>query len=272
MTKAGNQLCQLELEAVTAGYDGRAVVRDVRFSASRGEMVGLIGPNGSGKSTLLRAVSGVLAPFSGRVLLNGADLSRFPRGELARLVAVVPQNPPLPESFTALELVMMGRYPHLGFLQYEGRRDLEICRWAMEATGTWHLAGRRMGQVSGGERQRVVIARALAQQSRVLLLDEPTAHLDINHQEEIMGLVRRLREGMAVVVAIHDLNLAASFCDRLVLLNGGTVFAQGFPAEVLTVANIRAVYGTEVVVQPHPVTGLPAILLLPRDGVGRGPV
>lgn len=251
----------LEVLDLTAGYDSRAVVRGVSFTAPPGEIVGLIGPNGSGKSTILKCISRVIAPYGGRVLWNSQDLGKFTRSQLSRLVATVPQNPHLPEAFTALEVVLMGRHPHLGLLRYEGERDLALCRRAMEATTTYHLSGRRMGEVSGGERQRVVIARALAQEPQVLLLDEPTAHLDINHQLEVMELVRGLGVGRAVVVAIHDLNLASLFCHRLVLLQEGQVFTQGPPEEVVTPENIRAVYGVEVLVHPHPGNGRPVVHL-----------
>ncbi|MEK7848138.1 MAG: ABC transporter ATP-binding protein [Chloroflexota bacterium] len=252
-------LGRLALEGVGLAYDGRVVARDISLSAGTGEVVGLIGPNGSGKSSLIRAISRVMPTAAGRVLLDGREVGHFSRQELSRLVAVVPQNPHLPETFTALEIVLMGRNPHLGFLRYEGREDYARCRWAMEATHCWDLARRFMGEVSGGERQRVVIARALAQEAKVLLLDEPTANLDINHQLEVMELVRGLRPGLAVLIAIHDLNLASQYCDRLVMLNGGTVFTQGTPTQVITRENIRAVYGADVFVHPHPTNGLPVV-------------
>lgn len=249
----------LEVEELTAGYDGRVAVRGVSFTAPPGQIVGLIGPNGSGKSTILKAISRVLTPWGGRVLWEGVDLGKLSRSQLSRLVATVPQTPHLPEAFTALEIVLMGRNPHLGLLRYEGERDLALCRQAMEATATAHLAGRRMGEVSGGERQRVVIARALAQEPRILLLDEPTAHLDLHHQMEVMDLVQRLGEGKVVVVAIHDLNLAALYCSRLVLLREGQVFTQGPPAQVIAPENIEAVYGARVLVRPHPLNGRPVV-------------
>ena len=254
---------RLELEGVSIAYDGREVVRGITLDAFPGEMVGLIGPNGSGKSSLIRAICRVVPAAGGRILLEGREVGQFSRRELARLVAVVPQNPYLPETFTALEIVLMGRNPHLGLLRYEGRQDYARCRWAMEATHCWHLSRRYMGEVSGGERQRVVIARALAQEPRVLLLDEPTANLDINHQLEVMELVRRLRQELVVLMAVHDLNLASQYCDRLAMLNGGTVFTQGTPGQVITRENIRAVYGAEVLVHPHPANGLPVVHVTP---------
>jgi iron complex transport system ATP-binding protein len=255
--------CRLELDRVSIAYDGRVVVKDITLGAAPGDLIGLIGPNGSGKTSLIRAISRVVPTAAGRIFLEGREVARLSRPELARLVAVVPQNPHLPETFTALEIVLMGRNPHLGLLRYEGQQDYARCRWAMEVTYCWHLARRYMGEVSGGERQRVVIARALAQEPRVLLLDEPTANLDINHQIEMMELIRDLRQELLVVMAIHDLNLAAQYCDRLVMLNGGTVFTQGPPTQVITSENIRAVYGAEVLVHPHPTNGLPVVHLAP---------
>lgn len=254
---------RLELEGVSIAYDGRVVTRDISLYADPGELVGLIGPNGSGKSSLIRAISRVIPTAGGRILLGGRQVGQFSRQELSRLVAVVSQNPHLPETFTALEIVLMGRNPHLGLLRYEGKEDYARCRWAMEATHCWHLARRFMGEVSGGEKQRVVIARALAQEPQVLLLDEPTANLDINHQLEVMELVRGLRRELVVLIAIHDLNLASQYCDRLVMLNGGTVYTQGTPTQVITRGNIRTVYGADVFVHPHPANGLPVVHVAP---------
>jgi len=217
-------------------------------------MVGIVGPNGSGKSTLIRALSGVLPPRSGEIALNGQGIHRLSRQSLARLVAVVPQNAPLPEAFTALEIVLMGRYPHLGLLRYESKRDLAIAWDALERTGIAPLAQRRVTELSGGERQRLLIARALAQEPRVILLDEPTTHLDIQHQVEVMELVRGLvAQGTAAVAAIHDFSLAARFCHRLLLLRDGGVGAQGPPQSVITPENIEAAFGIHALVYPDPV-------------------
>ena len=180
----------------------------------------------------------------------------------ARLVSVVPQNPDLPLSLRVLDLVLIGRNPHLGILQWEGRRDLEIARRAMELTEVWHLADMPIASLSGGERQRAVVAMALAQEAPLMLLDEPTASLDLAHQTGIMDLVRSLPQGRdgSVIVAMHDLTLAAQYCDRLVMLAGGRSYADGRPGDVLTRENISAVYGANVFVLRHPQGGTPVIL------------
>lgn len=255
----------LSLKGIQAGYrDRRApVLQDVSLTVQSGEMVALVGPNGSGKSTLLRVASGVHVPWHGRVTLLGREMASLSPSERARAVAVVAQSPTVPESFTALELVLWGRTPHLRFLSHEGSHDLAVARRAMEATETWAYAHRRAGEVSGGERQRLAIARALAQETPLLLLDEPTAHLDLRHQSGLFDLVRALLENNAlkgVLVAVHDLTLAARYVHRIVLLDRGAVAADGLPGEVLTAERIGRVYGTAVAVVPHPVTGTPAIL------------
>jgi iron complex transport system ATP-binding protein len=226
-------------------------------------MVGLIGPNGSGKSTIIRALSRVIPPYSGKILLNGKDATKISRQELARLIGVVPQMPLLPSAFTAFEIVLMGRNPHLGLLQYEGPKELAIAWQAMERTATQSLAGRRVGELSGGEIQCLLIARVLAQEPKAILLDEPTANLDIGRQVEILNLIKNLcRENkLAVLAALHDLNLASQYCDRLILINDGRVHAEGTPGEVITADNIKEVYGAEDCVYTHPLNHLPVVLL-----------
>jgi len=252
----------LEAHEVSFAYNGRPVLKGVDLSVHPGQIVGIIGPNGAGKSTLIKILSRLLSPDKGCVSLGGRDLTRWGPTQLARHLAVVPQAAKLPETFTAWEVVLMGRTPYLGLLGNETTTDMAIAQRAMEETNTWHLASRLIGQLSGGERQRVVVARALAQEPRILLLDEPTLHLDINHQLEILSLVRRLvdEQGLAVLAIFHDLNLAAQFCHELVLLCQGRVFARGHPGEVITVTNIAAVYGANVAVLPHPHNGRPTVL------------
>jgi len=263
-------MVKLELQSVWLGYGGNVVVKDLTFQVMPGEMVGLIGPNGSGKSTIIKAISRVISLYSGKILLSGKDVSKMPRGDLARLLGVVPQMPLLPSAFTAFEIVLMGRNPHLGLLQYEGARDMAITWQAMEKTATHTLAERRVGELSGGEIQRLVIARVLAQEPKSILLDEPTANLDISHQVEILDLIKNLclENKLTVVAALHDLNLASQYCDRLILINNGRVHAQGTPREVINPANIKEVYGAESCVYPHPVNGLPVVL--PNAGYGGG--
>lgn len=253
----------LLVEDVSFSFGSKPVLSGVGLRAGRGEVVGIIGPNGSGKTTLMRVISTVLKPRQGRVLIDGRDAARLSRGEVARKLAVVPQSPHVPGSFTAWEVVLLGRTPHLRLFQSEGPRDYEVVHRSMELTDTRRLAHRRIGELSGGELQRVIIARALAQEPIVLLLDEPTSHLDVNHQMAVMDLVVELnrRAGLAVLVVFHDLNLAAQYCHRLAILRDGRVLAEGRPDEVITPANIAAAYGAALQVVPHPDNGLPMVVV-----------
>lgn len=260
----------LEANGLTVAYSsaGRDIIalRDVSLSLRAGEVLGLVGPNGSGKTTFIRAITGVAKPVSGSVLVSGREAASLSHRELALQMAVVPQDPSLPPAFAALECVLMGRTPHLRLLQNEGASDLEAARRAMIATDTWQFADRLLGELSGGERQRVIVARALAQETPILLLDEPTTHLDIGHQSSVLRLVRdaALNDGKAVLAVVHDLTLAAQYCDRLVMLRSGSVVASGTPSEVLEVSLLREVYGAAVDVFPHPATGRPVVA--PGDG------
>ncbi len=256
----------IELDNVSLGYDHRVILHNVNMKAKPGQILGLVGPNGSGKSSIIKSMTRVIDLFSGHIFVDGRDVKSIKRDELARLVATVPQSPVLPPAFTAFEVVLMGRTPHLGLLRYEGRNDLAIAWQAMEATHTQSFAERRVSELSGGERQRLIIARALAQQPRAMLLDEPTANLDINNQVEILNLVKSLclEQSLTVIIALHDLNLAAQYCDWLVMLNGGKVHAEGTPARILTAPNIKKVYGAEVCVYPHPINKLPTTLVTGR--------
>jgi iron complex transport system ATP-binding protein len=256
-------MIELEMQKVTLGYDRDPVTEDISLKVSPGEMVGLIGPNGSGKSTIIKALSHIIRPRSGRITVGGRDIARIPRRELACMVGVVPQLPLLPSTFTAFEIVLMGRNPHLGLFQSEGRRDWALARQAMAKTSTELLADRHVNELSGGEIQCLLIARVLVQETKAILLDEPTANLDIGRQVEILDLIRGLctENHLAVLAAIHDLNLAAQYCDRLLLINERRIHAEGKPAEVITDKNIKEVYGAENCVYTHPVNGLPTVLL-----------
>ena len=256
-------MIKIEMQNVRLGYGHQVVLPDITLQVRPGEIVGLIGPNGSGKSTIIKAFSHVISPHSGKIFLDGRDISRIPRRELACLVGVVPQMPLLPSAFTAFEIVLMGRNPHLGLFQYEGPRELAIAWQAMEKTATHTLAERRVGELSGGEIQCLLMARLLAQETKVVLLDEPTANLDIGRQVEILDLIKRLcrENNLTVLAALHDLNLAAQYCHRLLLINDGHIHAEGTPAEVITTENIGEVYGAKDCVYTHPVNGLPVVLL-----------
>ena len=252
----------LTVENLHFTYKDERILNGFDLQVRDGELVGIVGPNGAGKTTLLRLISGVLKPSRGVIRINGDDLAALKPTSRAKLVSVVPQNPQLPLSFKVLDLVLMGRNPHLGLLQWEGRRDMEISRWAMEMTDVWYLADRRISTLSGGERQRALVAMALVQEAPLLLLDEPTSSLDLAHQTEIMDLVRDVQQkrGGAVVVAMHDLTLAAQYCDRLAMLAEGRRYSDGPPGEVLTTENISRVYGASVVVLSHPQGGTPVVL------------
>ena len=251
-----------DVQNLSFGYNGRPVLSGFDFSASAGEFVGLVGPNGTGKTTLIRLMSGVLKQKGGLVEILGSRLDRMRATERARLVSVVPQNPRTPSGLTAWDLVLLGRNPHLGMLQWEGKNDAEIAYEAMVATSTDELANRDLDSLSGGERQRVLIAMALAQQCPVMLLDEPTSNLDIAHQPAIMELLTNLksRENSVVVVAMHDLTLAAQYCNRIVVIHEGRNFADGGPQDVLTEEIIQNVYGVKVRILTHPDTGMPVIV------------
>ena len=230
---------------------------DVSVTVERGSLTGLLGPNGCGKTTLLNLLSGVLQPAHGQVSLNGISLAGRSRRDIARHLAVVPQETHPAFDYTVMEMVLMGRHPHLGTFELEGPSDLALARDALAATGTDHLAGRAYMTLSGGEKQRVVIASALTQSPEVLLLDEPTASLDLGYQLEIAALLRRLNRerGVTMVLATHDLNLAASLCDRLILMRDGRVVAQGATRDVLTASSIRRIYDVDADVSFHGAAG-----------------
>ena len=257
-------MATLDVARLAVNYGNVKVLEDVFISSCAGECIGIIGPNGSGKSTLLKALSKIIPPAAGSIVLTGKDLESIPRDELARNMAVVSQDTHSDFEFSCHDIVLMGRNPHMKRFAVESRRDYEIAESSMKLTSTWHLKDRMFNELSGGERQRVVIARALTQEPSVLLLDEPVSHLDINHQIEILELVHGLKKtkGLLVIMVIHDLNLAARYCDRLILLNSRTVQAAGTPAEVLTREHIRNAFKADVLVRRHPMTGSIYITLM----------
>ena len=251
----GEAALLLEVRDLAVAYGSRLALAGVDLVLEPGRVVGLLGPNGAGKSTLVRALTGV-AGYTGTVRVAGDDLRSLPRKEIARRIAVVPQEPRFDFPFTALEVVVMGRHPHLAGLAFESAGDLAIARQALARCGAGHLAERPIDQLSSGERQRIVFARALAQQAPILLLEEPASFLDLRFQVELFDRVRELAdEGTGVVAVLHDLNLAAEYCDRIVLLQGGRVFAAGATADVLTYRNLTAVYETEIYVDLNDITG-----------------
>jgi iron complex transport system ATP-binding protein len=243
------------------------VLDGVSTAIARGGLVGILGPNGSGKTTLLRMLAGLLRPSTGRVLFDGADLRTIPRAIVARRMAMVPQETQLAFEYTVLEMATMGRYPHLGAFEIEGPADLEIAREALRATGTDHLVSRLFNTLSGGEKQRVVIAGALAQAPEILLLDEPTASLDLAYQLEIRSILQTLNQerGLTIVVSTHDLNFAASLCRELVLLHQGRVLASGPTHTMLDASLIRQLYGVDVDISSNPRTGQLTVIPVARS-------
>jgi len=258
----------LAMERLSFAYGKAPILIGIDLSVAAGTITGILGPNGSGKTTLVRLASAALRPAAGRIALFGDDLASLPARERARRVAVVPQETHPVFEFTVEEIVRMGRAPHLGLLGLEAPRDRAIAREAMERCEVDQLAPRSFRAISGGERQRVMLARALTQEARLLLLDEPTAFLDLKHRLAVYALLEKLHResGLTVVVVSHDINLAARHCDRLVLLRCGSIAADGTPAEVLRPEPIRSVYEVDVEVRTDPSSGRPFVIpLAPRD-------
>ena len=258
----------IEVNAISFRYHKDWVLQDISFRVEKGEFVGVIGPNGSGKTTLLKILYRLLTPQKGEILFNLAPMKRMDRADIAKRIAVVAQETQLLFPFSVLETVLMGRSPYLGHLTFEGQKDLEISKKAMEWTKILPFSERPMDELSGGERKRVFIARALAQEPEVILLDEPTANLDIHHQIDFLDLILTLNRerGLTIFMASHDMNIASEFCDRLILLQGGRIFKMGSPGEVITKENIEKVYGCQVWIDQNPISGMPRIILLKKGG------
>ncbi len=261
-------MADLKIRRVSFSYSSDGLVLDgIDLAVASGEMVGLLGPNGSGKTTLVKLASGILKPGKGEIRLDGADIRGMGRKAVARIVAVMPQYFHIPFAFTVGEVIALGRLPFIRTIAGETADDHEAVAGAMAVVGIAHLEERRFDELSGGERQKVVLAMALAQQPRLLLLDEPTAHLDIAHQVEILEQVRRLNRdsGVTVIAAIHDLNLASLYFDRLVLLKEGRILADGKPEDVITEETLRSVFSATVMVERHPMTGAPHVVVAPGE-------
>jgi iron complex transport system ATP-binding protein len=256
----------LKVENLVCGYNQKPVITGVSFEVKEGELVGIIGPNGSGKTTLLRAITKAIIPYSGRVLFEDKDLGKLTQREIAQKIAVVSQFTSVPSMMTVEEVVLLGRLPHQGYFQFlDSERDMEIAQEAMRLTETLNYRRRALSSLSGGEKQRVFIARAFAQEPKLLLLDEPTAHLDIRHQTKILNLIKKLNQKISVVVILHELNLASNYCDKLILLHKGSIYKMGLPEEVLTYQVLEEVYQTQVAVVKNPISGRPYILLTPPE-------
>ena len=261
----------LRVAGISAGYGEKAVLRSVEFTLCAGECAALLGPNGSGKTTLLRTISGVLAPQTGSIELLGRPLTSLSPRQRARMVAVVPQRGQLPQGLTARQMVLLGRFAHLGWLGAYSREDYTAADSALDETGAAPLAHRRLTELSGGELQRVLLARALAQQSPLLLLDELAAGLDWARMVELFDLLERRRAaGACVLMAVHDCNLAALYATRLMGLKGGNLVFDGPVAKVFTEENLGALYNIPICVLPHPRWGLPQALLASAKGPWSG--
>lgn len=252
----------LRIESLSVAYGPHPILHAVSLQVAKGEVVALIGPNGAGKTTLMRAVSGVQASQAGRVLVDGQDFNKLSPSQRATYLAVVPQARDLPALFTVWQTVLLGRTPYLGWLGQASAADQARARWALDRTHLVDLAERPIDQLSGGEQQRVLLARALAQDTPILLLDEPTTHLDLQHQSILLNLVQELarEQKLAILMVLHDLNLAALYADRVALLVSGSLQAVGTPLEVLTPSNLAAAYQVPVHVIPHPDYGTPLVL------------
>ena len=252
----------MKIEGLSVSYGARRVLHDISLDIRAGEVLALIGPNGTGKSTLIRAVSGVIPVQAGKVGVDGEDLLAMSAMQRARFLAVVPQVAFLPPAFTVWETVLLGRTPYLNFLGQVSLKDEEIARLALQKVDALELAERRVGELSGGEGQRVLLARALTQSTPILLLDEPTVHLDLQYQVHLMEIVHLLahKDGLAVLIALHDLNLAARYADRVALLVAGELKAAGTPRQVLTPEIISMAYNLPVKVVPHPFADVPLVL------------
>lgn len=257
----------MELQSVSFRYRDDWVIRDLSFRIEKGEFIGIVGPNGSGKSTLLKLLHRLLSPQEGKIFIDGIDLRTMSRNQIARKMAVVAQETQLLFPFRVIEVVLMGRSPYLGHLMFERQKDLEIAKKVMAWTEVLPLADRLIDELSGGERKRVLIARALSQEPEILLLDEPTASLDIHHQIDFLELLHALNRErrLTVVMASHDMNLACEFCDRILLLQGGRIQALGPPQQVVTKEAIEEVYGCKVWVDENPVSRMPRITLLRKE-------
>lgn len=265
-------MAQLQAQSLSLGYDKSTIVNDLSLELPTGEVTMIVGANGCGKSTLLRGLSRLLKPSAGSVVLDGKDIHTQPAREIAKVLGLLPQTPIAPDGITVRELVGRGRYPHQGWFRRWSSEDDDAVARAMHATGTEDLADRAIDELSGGQRQRVWIAMALAQETDLLLLDEPTTYLDVAHQLEVLDVVADLnrRRGTTVAIVLHDLNLAARYADHLVALKGGEVYAQGHPAAVVTEKMVQDVFGMPSRVIPDPVAGTPLVLPIGRNRVVRG--
>ncbi|MCX5678282.1 MAG: ABC transporter ATP-binding protein [Candidatus Omnitrophica bacterium] len=261
----------LKVRGLKGGYGAQDVIKDISFDVKNGEFLGIIGPNGSGKSTLLRLLSRALPLKGGDIELESKDTKKIHIKEFCKKVAFVSQDVTINFPFTSGEIALMGRIPHMGRLQFETKKDHSIACDSLSLTDALHLKDKYITELSAGERQRVVIAKALAQEPILLFLDEPTSHLDISHQIQILDLLKKLNRenGLTIIIVLHDLNLASEYCSRIMLLEDGRIFKDAAPKDILTYQNIEAVYKTVVVVNENPISHKPYIVLVSGESICR---
>lgn len=261
----------MEIQKLYFGYDKhKDVIKNINLKIKKGEFVGLVGPNGCGKSTFINLLSHLLEPRHGDIFINGQNIRKIPQNRLARLVSVVPQESIFEFDFTALEIVLMGRLPYLSRFQFEGSEDRKIASTAMKKTKSWEFRDKFIKNLSGGEKQRVILARALTQDTEFLLLDEPTSHLDLNFQYEVLDLISRLnRSKKATIISVfHDINLASKYSSRLILMKNGEIIADGKPKKIMNYENMLKIYDFNILLKRHPKEGY--VYILP-DIVGNNP-
>ncbi|KPA18274.1 iron-dicitrate ABC transporter ATP-binding protein [Candidatus Magnetomorum sp. HK-1] len=256
----------LSLENISHKYEQTDILKDISFKVNQENFFIVIGPNGSGKTTLLKTIAGIEKKYKGQIFISGRSLKEYSIGELARTMAYVPQTPPMDFPFSVFEVVRLGRSPHLGLLGSESKKDIEIAQKAMAFTDIEHLAKRKIHQLSGGECQRVNIARAICQEPKIILLDEPTASLDLGHQTQIMDLMEKLKteQGMTIVMISHDVNLASVYGDHILILKDGKIVDQGPPIEVMTYQTIEFAYQCVVLLDKSPLGNHPRVTLVPE--------
>jgi iron complex transport system ATP-binding protein len=254
----------IEIRNLSWNFENKSILKNIYLNFEKGEFTSILGPNGSGKTTLLRTISTWLKPRKGTIYLEGKDVLLFSSKELSKHMAFVPQNTNIDFEFSALDIVLMGRWTHLKNLENEGLKDLEIAREAMNITNTWEFRDRTINTLSGGERQRVIIARALATQAKILIMDEPVSNLDIYHQMEILNIIKSLQHDkkLTVVTVLHDVNLASQYSDKIVFMKDGFIKSYGVPEKVLTRENINDVYDIDVYMTRHPVMDCPYVIPL----------
>jgi iron complex transport system ATP-binding protein len=257
----------LEIENLSCGYNKEQIINNLSFSIEKGSFSGIIGPNGAGKTTLFKAITGILPPKQGKILYENQNINQMPPKKFAQKVSVIPQITEVPFAFSVEEFVSMGRFPHVGRFEFLKKTDYLIIEEALTLTDLTALRKRSISELSGGERQRAIIAQSFAQQPNLLLLDEPTSHLDITHQIQILDLIKNLNKtkNLTVIIILHDLNLASIYCDKIILIDKGKIFKKGTPQDVLTYQNIEEVYKTIVVVEKNPLNSKPYVFLVSKE-------